>query len=386
MRILIIHATAGNGHKRAAEAIAAAFAATGGGHDVSVIDSLDFAPAKFKTFYQQSFEKSVKHAPWFYGALFHGSSEAARFRAFRAIRRIFNRIVAHDLCDEVARRDPDVVINTHFLSLDALARRKRRGRLDAALACVVTDYIAHGYWVEPDCDRYYAPTPEVARGLVSRGLSAGSIRVTGIPVDPVFGAPANRGAALQALGAPAGRRVVLVLGGGLGMGPVADIVAALGSRPDLPIALEVVCGKNEELRRDVEAVKARLKVPCNVHGFVKTIPMLMTAADIVVTKPGGLTTSEALALGRPMLLFEAMPGQEQGNAEYFVKAGAAFEITPETAGETVAKLFSDDALMQSLAARAKALSKPLAAQAIAEDALTLRKRVRKRPAGRKVAL
>src|SRR5206468_4094625 len=124
MKILIIHASAGNGHKRAAEAIAAAYRGMGGGHQAEVLDALDLAPASFKTFYQRSFESTVKHAPWFFGALFHASSEAARFRAFRAIRRICNRVVAHDLCDEVNRRDPDVVICTHFLSLDALARRK----------------------------------------------------------------------------------------------------------------------------------------------------------------------------------------------------------------------------------------------------------------------
>jgi processive 1,2-diacylglycerol beta-glucosyltransferase len=377
MRILIIHATAGNGHKRAAEAIAAAYKAMGG-HEVEVIDSLDWAPAKFKTFYQQSFEKSVKHAPWFFGAMFHGSSEAARFRAFRTIRRIFNRAVAHDLCDEVNRRDPDVVINTHFLSLDALARRKRRGRLEAAIGCVVTDYVAHGYWVEPDTDRYWVPTVEVARGVHQRGISRGRICVTGIPVDPVFAQPADREAARKALGIDARRRMVLLLGGGLGMGPVAEIAAALASRKDVPVALEVVCGKNAQLKADVEAVVKGAAAPVRVHGFVNTIPQLMAAADLVVTKPGGLTTSECLAIGRPMLLFEAMPGQEKGNADYFVGAGAGRLIEPATAGDTIGELLGDPAKLEALAARARELSKPHAARMIAEDALLLKRTPRRR--------
>ncbi|HVY62854.1 MAG TPA: glycosyltransferase [Planctomycetota bacterium] len=378
MRILIIHATAGNGHKRAAEAVAAAYRAMGGGHDVDVIDSLDWAPPKFKTFYQQSFEQSVKHAPWFFGAMFHGSSEAARFRAFRTMRRIFNRVVAHDLCDEVTRRDPDVVINTHFLSLDALARRKRRGRLEAAIGCVVTDYVAHGYWVEPDCDRYWVPTVEVARGVHQRGVSRGKICVTGSPVDPVFAQPADREAARAALGIDPARRVVLVLGGGLGMGPVADIAGGLASRRDVPVALEVVCGKNERLKAEVEAMTRGAVAPVRVHGFVNTIPQLMAAADLVVTKPGGLTTSECLAIGRPMLLFEAMPGQEKGNADYFVGAGAARLIDAASAGAVIGELLGDRAKLDALAARARELSKPHAARMIAEDALALKRTPRRR--------
>ncbi len=371
-KVLIIHATAGNGHKRAAEAVAAAVKARGEGHDVDVLDALDFAPGSFKGFYQGSFERSVKHAPWFFGAMFHASDEAARFRGFRAMRRIFNRIVAHELCDEVNRRDPDAVVCTHFLSLDALARRKRRGRLAAALSCVVTDYIAHGYWVEPDADRYYVPTPEVARGLAKRGVRPGTVRVTGIPVDPVFAAPPAQDDARWALKIDPKRRHVLVLGGGFGMGPVAEIVEGLG-RTAAPIEIDVVCGKNAELQARVAAIVPKLAVPVRVHGFVSTIPTLMASCDLVVTKPGGLTTSEALAMGRPMLLFEAMPGQERGNADHFVRAGAALEIDPGNVAETITGLLADRARMDGFARRAKELSRPNAAAEIAADALALKR-------------
>jgi processive 1,2-diacylglycerol beta-glucosyltransferase len=380
MKLLLVHATAGNGHKRAAEAIEAAALALAPAPDVAVIDALDFAPPSFKTFYQRSFEGTVKHAPWFFGALFRASSEAARFRAFRAMRRIFNRVVAHDLCDEVEKLDPDVVVCTHFLSLDALARRKRRRRLSAALATVVTDYVAHGFWAEPTADRTYAPVPAVATGLASRGVPRARIRVTGIPVDPAFAAAPPREEARAALGLDPRRRAILVLGGGLGMGPLAEIVEAIGAR-DMPVALEVVCGKNEELRARLSALAPRLRVPARIHGFVRNIPALMAASDLVVTKPGGLTTSEALAVGRPMLLFEAMPGQEAANAAHFTRVGAALMIEPAGAGEAVAGLLAAPERLEALAARARAESRPEAARAIAEDALLLRRtRVRRKRA------
>jgi processive 1,2-diacylglycerol beta-glucosyltransferase len=157
------------------------------------------------------------------------------------------------------------------------------------------------------------------------------------------------------------------------MGPIAAIVAALGARPELPVALEVVCGRNTRLKAEVEALARGLKVPVRAHGFVNTVPQLMAAADLVVTKPGGLTTTEALATGRPMLLFEAMPGQEAGIAEYFGRAGAALEIAAENAADTLGRLLGDPALMQGLVTRARELARPQAARAIAEDALTLRR-------------
>lgn len=378
MRILIIHASAGNGHKRAAEAVARAYAEDRPGlFEVDVVDALDLAPARFKRFYVGSFESSVKRAPWLFGALFRASSEAARFRPYRALRRSFNRAVAARLLADVRRRDPDVVICTHFLALDVLAREKRAGRLDAALACVVTDYVTHGFWVEPACERYYAPCEAVANDLWRRGVPRAAIRVTGMPVDPAFARPLERDEARLALGIPAARKSILVLGGGLGMGPVAEIVSALGARVDLPIAIDVVCGKNAALKAEVEALARTLPVPVRVHGFVGDVPARMAAADLVVTKPGGLTTSETIALGRPTLLFEAMPGQERGNADHFVGAGAALEIEPATAGETLAALLDEPARLETLVERARALARPEAARAIAADAARLRRGVRR---------
>jgi len=371
MRMLIIHASAGNGHKRAAEAVAKAAQEEHPGADVVVLDALDLAPRAFRKLYVGSFEASVKGAPWLFGAAFRATSEAARFRPYRALRRAFNRAVAGRLVREVRRLAPDAIVCTHFLALDVLARERRKGRLPASLSCVVTDYVAHGFWVEPAADRFYAPCDAVAHELWRRGVPRAAIRVTGLPVDPLFARPLERDEARLEIGAPAARKVVLVLGGGLGMGPVAQIVAALGARADLPIALEVVCGKNAALRAEVQALSRTLPVPVRVHGFVQNVPALMAAADLVVTKPGGLTTSETIAIGRPMLLFEAMPGQERGNADHFVRAGAALEITPEGAGDTLAALLDEPARLEALVECAADISRPFAARDVARDALAL---------------
>ena len=370
MKVLILHASAGAGHKRAAEAIAKAYANLGEGHDVRVLDALDFAPAWLKKLYQRSFEVSVKHAPKIYGAIYHASSEAVRLRGFRWMRRTFNKVAARDLLRAVEKFGPDVIVCTHMLALDALSRKKAAGRLDAPLACVVTDYVAHGYWAEKLCDRYYVATPETAQEIVRRGIARGRVRASGIPVDAAFAAAPEREAARRAIGIEPGRRAVLVLGGGLGMGPVADVVRSLGSH-DLPVELVVVCGKNEALRKEIEALAPSLRVPVRAYGFVDAIPTLMAAADVVVTKSGGLTTTEALAIGRPMLLFEAMPGQEAGNARHLERCGAAISVEPERTGDVLATLLAEPERLERLAERARAAGRPRAAETIARDALGL---------------
>jgi processive 1,2-diacylglycerol beta-glucosyltransferase len=370
MRVLILHASAGAGHARAAEAIAKAYAALEHPPEVRVLDALDFAPPWFGRLYRGSFEASVRHAPWLFAAAYHGSSRAVRFAGFRWLRRRFNRVAARELVRAVARFAPDVVLCTHMLPLDALLREKARGRLEAPVACVVTDYVAHGYWIERLADRTYVASAETAAELAARGVERGRIRVSGIPIDPAFAEAPAREAARGALGIGAGRRAVLVLAGGLGMGPLVDVVRSLGARA-APVELLIVCGKNAALRAEVERLAPSLAVPARVFGFVDAMPALMAAADVVVTKSGGLTTTEALAVGRPLLLFEAMPGQEAGNARHLERAGAAIRVEPAEAGAALAALLADPGRLLALAERARAAGRPDAARRIAEDALGL---------------
>ncbi len=397
-RILILHASCGAGHARAAQAVEQALAALrpelgAAAPEVRVVDALDCTSPRFRKLYVGVYEKSVKDAPWAYGAGYTLASAAARLSPFRTLRRTFNRFAARRLGRLVEEMRPDVVLCTHFLPLDFLGRWKARGKLrGTTLACVVTDYVAHGFWAEPRADRYYVPSPEVARELARRGVRPGRVLVTGIPVDAAFAEAAADPRAAEPPATPRGdledrrraldlrsgadRRTVLVLGGGLGMGPVAAVVRSIAAEaaPGLDLEVTAVCGKNEALRLELEAIAATLPVPVRVLGFTREVPALMAAADIVVTKPGGLTTTEALAIGRPLVLYTAMPGQEEGNALYLARAGAAVCAEPPggdpeapEVGPVVRALLADAPRLERLAAAARALSRPHAARAIARD-------------------
>jgi processive 1,2-diacylglycerol beta-glucosyltransferase len=239
---------------------------------------------------------------------------------------------------------------------------------DAALPVmgIVTDFVVHPFWVYKNIDAYAVATPEIRAALIARGIEPGAIGVDGIPVDPRFGQPpADRGALRERLGLPREGAVVLVMGGGLGLGPVASTVRAL-TRSPAGLTPVVIVGKNRALQRRVSEAARRDGSDVRVLGFVHDVYDWMHAADVLVTKPGGLSTSEALAAGTPLVLLRPLPGQEERNAKYLVSHGAALRAT--RAGELVrmvdAVLAGGDAARR-LRGAAAALAHPDAAERIA---------------------
>ena len=361
--ILILHATAGAGHTRAAQAIAAALKATDQEH--RVVDTLECTSGLFRRMYVKSYIDMVQKAPELWGYLYEKSDVVAAPTSKRARARLafdkFNSRRFKKLLDEVK---PGVIVCTHFLPLELLSDLKGRGKFDVPVHAVVTDVSPHAFWVYPHIEHYHVATPSAARELARKGYPAKQISVTGIPVDPVF---ANRtpGAATRAKLGLLDKPTVLLLSGGFGVGPMKQMLASFGeSRDDL--SLVVVAGKNAQLEAECKALAATLPVPIKVFGFVTNMHELMDAADLIVTKPGGLTTTEILAKGKPMALVAPIPGQEQRNAEYLLEEGAAARLYDVAdAAYYLQRWLSDAVRMRRMAASAQAIARPLAAQDIA---------------------
>jgi len=207
-------------------------------------------------------------------------------------------------------------------------------------------------------------TPATARELVRKGYPANQISVTGIPVDPAF---ANRtpGTVARAKLGLLEKPTVLLLSGGFGVGPMKQMLASFAESRD-NLSLVVVAGNNPKLEAECKALAATLPVPIKVFGFVSNMHELMDAADLVVTKPGGLTTTEILAKGRPMALIAPIPGQEQRNAEYLLEEGAAVRLYDVAdAAHHLQRWLADPVRLRRMAAAAQAIAKPFAAQEIA---------------------
>lgn len=368
-KLLILSVSAGNGHVRAAQALAATAQQRWPGWQCVHIDAMAHVSAGFRKVYTDWYIKLVDRAPdvWSY---LHGKADSTpHSAASQRLRRGIERLSARDLLRQIARERPDAIVCTHFLPAELLAREQQRARLAASLWLQVTDYDLHNMWIVPGMAGYFAANEEVAFRMRARGLPAGRIHVTGIPVMPAFDVAAaaapGRDAAVRGLGLDPGRGVVLMVSGGAGVGDLPSMARRVLALPGLDFQLIAVAGRNADAHAQLQALAPQHGGRLLPIGFTSEMDRLMTAADLVVTKPGGLTISECMALGRPMLLTSPIPGQEEHNAIHLLEEGAAW-LTDDAIGLEfkIARLMADAPRLAAMAARSRALGKPGAARAV----------------------
>ena len=219
---------------------------------------------------------------------------------------------------------PEAVLCTHYFPLETLSHlRRRRGGPRPMAVSVVTDFEAHALWMDACVDLYCVAAEETKARLVARGVAEESVVVTGIPISARFSAGLDAKAVRKTLGLRDDLPVLLVPSGGFGIGPVEQILVEL-DKVDRPFQSVVVTGRNEELRQEL-AAQDRTH-PTQVLGFVTNMHELMAVADVIITKPGGLTSSEALAMGKPLCILNPIPGQEAANSDFLLEHGAAMKV------------------------------------------------------------
>ena len=368
-RILVLSASVGAGHIRAAQAMELALKQAAPDAEVKNVDVLTLTNALFKRLYGTAYLDMVNKAPHLLGAIYDLTDKPARNRgASHALKLLVQKANLTKL-SELLAQDWDVVVNTHFLPADLLARARRKKRSTTRNVTVVTDFDAHAFWVNEPCDRYYVAAEEAALSLAWWGIDRERITITGIPVHPVFAEPKDVAACRRKHGLSTDRPVVLQLAGGFGVGPIEGMLKTLLAI-EKPTHIVVVCGKNAELKSKLGKVAVPAHHRVTLMGFTTEIDELMAAADAVITKPGGLTTAEVLARGAAMVIMNPVPGQEDRNSDYLLENGAAIKVNTLSAlGWKVSGLLSDPARLASLRARAKKLGQPGAGATIARDVL-----------------
>jgi processive 1,2-diacylglycerol beta-glucosyltransferase len=357
--LVLLHCRAGGGHTAAAKALAERAQARG--LATRVIDALSLSPPWFARAYVDAHLRSSALFPRVYGTTYFALNHRSAFEG--ALRRRFDDWIAKDLLSEVIGSDALAVITTHFFPMGALGRARMERKLAAPLIEVVTDYAAHAVWAEPGGDAYCAPPGRASEDLVSHGILPSLVASTGIPVRLAFAQarPIRADPEHQPLR-------VLVTSGGFGVGPVTRVLTSFVGVPG--VALDVVCGNNPMLVEQARAICDRLGLDANVLGYESDMPARVAGADVVVSKPGGLTISECMVAGRPLVLVGAVPGQETLNQTWAVAEGLAIASEPDAVGSAVASL-RGDALAQ-VAERARALATPRAADAVLDVALAAR--------------
>ncbi|MBD5632923.1 MAG: hypothetical protein IAI49_00470 [Candidatus Eremiobacteraeota bacterium] len=306
----------------------------------------------------------VKTVPQLYGYIYDRAERATHVPKGR---RLVSRYTATNLRKLVVDLKPDLVVCTHAFPCGVMSEYKRQFDSTLPVVGIVTDFVVHPFWIYTNIDAYAVATPEMRLALTSRGVAPERVVLSGIPIDARFGNarfPVDR---LRAeLDLPRDKRLVLIMGGGVGIGPLDKMMRALGN-VDVPLAAAVIVGRNKALERRVTAAAEHTAYPLRVFGFVNNVFDYMHASDVLLTKPGGLTSSEALAARVPMILVKPLPGQEERNTRYLVTRHAAVRARGERQlVAAVSDVLTSPERREQLRASSEALRHPDAAVRVAE--------------------
>ena len=361
-RLLLLSVSAGAGHTRAAEALRVAAADFDA--DALHLDVMDYVSSAFRALYTELYLKVVEKHPAVWAQFYRIMDKTPANAPASRLRRAVERLNTLKLREAIKSFAPDAVICTHFLPAELLMRERRRGRVTSPVFVQVTDFDLHGMWVVPDMAGYFAASEEVAFRMRARGIAADEIHVTGIPIMPAFATPLSRAECAAELGLDPERTTILLMGGGAGLGGLDDVAARLLAL-DGDFQLIALAGRNKDMLARLQELARRHPRRLVAHGFTDRVERLMSASDVVITKPGGLTTSECLALGLPMIVHAPIPGQEERNCDYLLEQGAALKAIDADALEfRVRELIAHPQRIAAMSARARGLGHPHAAREV----------------------
>jgi len=358
MKVLLTYASSGAGHRRAAEAVYDYIRESHPETEVEITDVLAHASAFFKFNYGWGYSFLARRANFLWRLGFW-LTDCRIFRPlFRPLTSFINRINTKDFARLLIRDKPDYIISTHFLTSEIAAYLKQGGQITAHLATVVTDFGVHYFWVSPGTDTYIVASQFAGEQLLNFGIEGKRIKQLGIPIDPKFSREYNRVELSSKFGIDAHKFTLLVMTGSFGSGPLEQIAESLCKEAQVL----VVCANNKKLyarlnRKNLPNMKA--------FGLVNNPEELMAVSDMIVTKPGGLTISELLAMELPPLFISAIPGQEENNVKVLRQYGIG--ISAGNLGElarTILHFKSHPEELISIKEKMRKVKKPSAAGAI----------------------
>jgi processive 1,2-diacylglycerol beta-glucosyltransferase len=373
-KVLLLSASAGAGHLRAAEAVEKAFKQTADAdsREVKHIDVLDYTNKVFRHLYSKAYIDLVNKLPevpgWVYDKLDKPWKNERR-------RLALDKLNTRPFVKLLREYQPDLIVCTHFLPAEIVSWLKAKERLSSRQVIIVTDFDVHAMWLVHHYERYFVALDEARVYLMALGIKQTRITVSGIPIDPVFAKKKNKREMRLKHGLAADRTTILVSAGGFGVGAVDALIASL-----LPLQhraqVVAICGRNEELKQRLTRLAARAKPNASVllkpFGYTQEMDELMAASDLVLGKPGGLTTSEALARGLVFVIVNPIPGQEERNSDHLLEGGAAIRCNNLPAlSYKLDRLLADPSRFASMQANSRRMGKPNAAMEIVEQLNTL---------------
>jgi len=369
-RILLLSVSAGAGHVRAAQALEKAFkqfsSDLGVESEIRHIDTLDYTNKVFRHLYSKAYIDLVNKLPevpgWIYDKLDKPWKNERR-------RLALDKLNTRPFVKLLREYHPDIIVCTHFLPAEIVSWLKAKERLNSRQAIVVTDFDVHAMWLVHHYERYFVAVDEARVYLEALGIPANKITVTGIPIDPVFAQKKDQKEMRLKHGLDPGRTTILLSAGGFGVGSVEAVIDSL-SPLSHPVQVVAICGRNEELKLRLERSaksKRDSTVVLKPVGYTTEMDEFMSASDIVIGKPGGLTTSEALAKGLAFVIVNPIPGQEERNSDHLLEAAVGIRCNNlPTLAYKLDKLLSDPKRFSAMRRNARAMGRPNAAREIVE--------------------
>lgn len=356
MKILIVSLKAGNGHVKAAEALEKAFKKYYPDFEVKNIDLLDYASVLSKKFYGEWYMDIVNAVPEFYEFMYeHLDPNSTKVRI------LSDRMNAQKFQSFVFDYNPDLIYCTHFVPGNLLTTWRKKYHKNYKIITTLTDYEAHPLWVDNEFDLYTTATDEVKDQLIKYGALENKIIVTGIPIDEKFSKSFNKEKILTKLGLE-NKFTVAIFAGAFGKGPIIEVFNDLVELPQ-DFQIIVVAGKSAELKESIENIETNKTV--KVLGFIDNMDEVMAISSVAISKAGGLTVSESLAVGLPLIVISPYPGQEEANTRFLQNSMAAFSVKRmREVTEIIKNTFNEPKLLEEMRENIKRIAKPYAAREI----------------------
>lgn len=371
-KVLVLSASAGAGHVRAAQAVMRAFTEMGAAEEISHVDTLEYTNKIFRNLYSRAFIDLMEKAPDILGWLYDQWDRPWHNERQRIA---FDTLNTGPFIKMLKKSAADLVVCTHFLPAEIISFLKAKEKITCRQAIVVTDFDVHAMWLCRHHEHYFVALDETREHLAKLGIPRDHLTVSGIPIDPVFTQHKEKHAMRVKHGLDADRVTILVSAGGFGVGPIEHIMTSLLEMRH-PAQVLAMCGRNEDLLERIgEIAKSGGSRDVVIHPIAYTTEMdeYMAASDLAIGKPGGLTMSEAMAKGLVFVIVNPIPGQEERNADHLLEEGVAIRCNnlPVLAYK-IDQLLDDEARFAAMRANALRLARPRAAFTIVEKLVELR--------------
>jgi len=365
MKALILSVSAGGGHTQASEALKKNILLRAPDSEVIIIDTLKYINPILDKVVIGGYLKSLKISPSLFGKFYyHSESDEGIANVTTVISSWFNEAMTFKLLPLINDVRPDILICTHPFPIEMVSILKGKGKINIPCLSIVTDYYSHYLWLHQNIDGYIVSNDEMIDDMVSKGIERSTIHPFGIPVCPDFLVASDKGETLRELDLKEGIPTILVMGGSLGLGKIKAIYEEL-LKVDTEIQIIVITGNNSKLYSELESLKETSKKETRIIGFTNEVNKFMRCSDLLVTKPGGLTLTESLICGIPLVLFSPLPGHEEKNGDFLYRHNLAVNITEisDCAG-IIENLLSDKTALTAMKSNCKYYSKPNAGEDI----------------------